>query len=46
MIIEPYGNPMTESYMKHELISTVLKKFQEELCTKIFALMDSIWKNH
>ena len=33
-IIDPYGNPITEPYMKHELISTVLKHFKRNYIPK------------
>ena len=35
-IIDPYGNPIIQQYMDHELISTILKKFKKNYVPKHF----------
>ena len=35
-IVDPYGNPISQQYMDHELISTILKKFKKNYVPKHF----------
>ena len=35
-IIDPYGNPVTQKYMDHKLVSTVLEKFKKNYVPKCF----------